>query len=75
MDTPDKTNFERTLVRRLLWALSAVLALIGLVFAVGIGLVTESYVVVVTGAVLIVIAAAAAAVALSLRSSASKSPR
>jgi hypothetical protein len=69
MDTPVGDNFGRDLARRLLWALSAVLAVVGLIFAVGIGLLTKSYVVVEIGAAAIVVAVAAAGVALSLRSS------
>jgi hypothetical protein len=69
MDTPVGENFGRDLARRLLWALSAVLAFVGLIFAVGIGLLTKSYVVVEIGAAAIIVAVAAAGVALSLRSS------
>jgi hypothetical protein len=69
MDTPVGETFGRDLARRLLWALSAVLAFVGLIFAVGIGLLTKSYVVIEIGAAAIIVAVAAAGVALSLRSS------
>jgi hypothetical protein len=74
-DTRDKTNFERELARRLLWGLSAVFALIGLIFAVGLGLLTESYVVVLIGAVLLIVAVVVAVIAHSLRTPAMGPPR